>query len=138
MQRINLLAQDEAARLGTHFIGPEHYFLALVAQPDCTGARVLERLGLSLDDVGQQVLQQVTAGPGARGQEVQLTPSAERVINLAREEARQLNQFRLDAHHLLLGLIRDGEGLPARVLVKLGVDLYRARRETYRMLVGER
>jgi ATP-dependent Clp protease ATP-binding subunit ClpC len=138
MRLINALAQEEAARLGTNCIGPEHYLLALLGAPDCVGAHVIEHLGISLQGVREQVLQQVIAGPGVQGQEMQLSPSGKRVIDLAKEEARQLWNIRLETDHLLLGLIREGEGLPARVLVKLGADLDRVRRQVYLMRVSKK
>jgi len=92
-------------------------------------ARILERMGVSLSRVRSEIERQVSRGEGRLGQETQLTPRAKRVIDLAYDEARQLNNNYIGTEHLLLGLIREGEGLAGRVLAKLGVDLERARRE---------
>src|SRR5438132_10594108 len=92
-------------------------------------ARILDRLGVSLGRIRSEIERQVTRGDGRLGQDMQLTPRAKRVIDLAYDEARQLNNNYIGTEHLLLGLIREGEGLAGRVLAKLGVDLERTRRE---------
>ena len=100
-------------------------------------ARILDRLGVPLGRIRSDIERQVTRGHGNLGQDMQLTPRAKRVIDLAYEEARQLNNNYIGTEHLLLGLIREGDGLAARVLVKLGADLERTRREVYAMQEGE-
>lgn len=128
-RRVIFFAQEEAGRLGENFVTTEHLLLGLVRENDSVAARILERMGVSLNRVRSEVERQVTRGDGRLGQDMQLTPRAKRVIDLAYDEARQLNNNYIGTEHLLLGLIREGEGLAARVLAKLGVDLERTRRE---------
>jgi ATP-dependent Clp protease ATP-binding subunit ClpC len=138
MRQLHFFAREQATRLGTNIIGPEHYLLALVGVTDCVGARVLEALGISLDGVRELILQQVTSCPGTQGEEIQLSPGCKRGLDLARDETRQLANLYLDTHHLLLGLIREGEGLPAQVLAQHGADLSRVRRQAYEMRMRNR
>lgn len=128
-RRVIFFAQEEAGRLGENFVTTEHLLLGLVRENDSVAARILERMGVSLTRIRSEVERQVTRGDGRLGQDMQLTPRAKRVIDLAYDEARQLNNNYIGTEHLLLGLIREGEGLAARVLAKLGVDLERTRRE---------
>jgi len=122
-------AQEEAGRLGENYVSTEHLLLGLVRENDSVAARILERLGISLGRIRSEIERQVARGDGRLGQDMQLTPRAKRVIDLAYDEARQLNNNYIGTEHLLLGLIREGEGLAGRVLNKLGVDLERTRRE---------
>ena len=128
-RRVIFFAQEEAGRLGENFVTTEHLLLGLVRENDSVAARILERMGVSLNRVRSEVERQVTRGDGRLGQDMQLTPRAKRVIDLAYDEARQLNNNYIGTEHLLLGLIREGEGLAARILAKLGVDIERTRRE---------
>jgi ATP-dependent Clp protease ATP-binding subunit ClpC len=128
-RRVIFYAQEEAGRLGENYVSTEHLLLGLVREPDSVAARILERMGVSLSRVRSEIERQVSRGEGRLGQETQLTPRAKRVIDLAYDEARQLNNNYIGTEHLLLGLIREGEGLAGRVLARLGVDLDRARRE---------
>jgi len=128
-RRVIFFAQEEAGRLGENFVTTEHLLLGLVRENDSVAARILERMGVSLNRIRSEIERQVTRGDGRLGQDMQLTPRAKRVIDLAYDEARQLNNNYIGTEHLLLGLIREGEGLAARVLAKLGVDLERTRRE---------
>ena len=128
-RRVIFFAQGEAGRLGENFVTTEHLLLGLVRENDSVAARILERMGVSLSRIRSEVERQVIRGDGHLGQDMQLTPRAKRVIDLAYDEARQLNNNYIGTEHLLLGLIREGEGLAARVLAKLGVDLERTRRE---------
>jgi ATP-dependent Clp protease ATP-binding subunit ClpC len=136
-RRVVFFAQEEAARLGENYVGTEHLLLGLVRESDSVAARILDRLGVPLGRIRAEIERQVTRGHGNLGQDMQLTPRAKRVIDLAYEEARQLNNNYIGTEHLLLGLIREGDGLAARVLVKLGADLERTRREVYAMQEGE-
>jgi len=122
-------AQEEASKLGENFVTTEHLLLGLVRESDSVAARILDRMGVSLNRIRAEIERQVTRGDGRLGTDMQLTPRAKRVIDLAYDEARQLNNNYIGTEHLLLGLIREGEGLAARVLAKLGVDLERTRRE---------
>jgi ATP-dependent Clp protease ATP-binding subunit ClpC len=92
-------------------------------------AKLLDRQGISLESVRNEVLQQAKRGQGNLGQDMELTPRAKKAIDLAFEEARQLNNNYIGTEHLLLGLIGEGDGLASRVLVKLGADLERERQE---------
>src|SRR5262245_61532238 len=136
-RRVVFFAQEEAARLGENYVGTEHLLLGLVRESDSVAARILDRLGAPLGRIRADIERQVTRGHGSLGQDMQLTPRAKRVIDLAYEEARQLNNNYIGTEHLLLGLIREGDGLAARVLVKQGADLERTRREVYAMQEGE-
>src|SRR5205823_4193792 len=126
-RRVIFFAQEEAARLGENYVGTEHLLLGLIREMDSVAGRLLERMGLSGAQIRAEVEKQVTVGKGNLGQDMQLTPRAKRVIDLAYEEARQLNNNYIGTEHLLLGLVREGDGLAARVLVVLGVNLERTR-----------
>jgi hypothetical protein len=132
-RRVVFFAQEEAMRLGDNSVGAEHLLLGLVRENDSVAARILDRLGVPLGRIRSDIERQVTRGHGALGQNMQLTPRCKRVIELAREEARQLNNNYIGTEHLLLGLIREREGSAARVLIKLGADLDRTRREVCAM-----
>src|SRR5437660_9435573 len=122
-RRVVFFAQEEAARLGENYVGTEHLLLGLIREMDSVAGRILAKMDLTAAEIRAQVEAQVTQGQGNLGQDMQLTPRAKRVIDLAYEEARQLNNNYIGTEHLLLGLIREGDGLAARVLVKLGADL---------------
>jgi hypothetical protein len=127
-RRVVFFAQEEAAGLGENYVGTEHLLLGLVRENDSVAGRALERLGISGESVRGAVLKRVTRGRGNLGQDMQLTPRAKRVIDLAYEQARQLKNDYLGTEHLLLGLIGEEEGLGGKVLRELGADLKRARR----------
>ncbi len=127
-RRVVFFAQEEAGRLGENYVSTEHLLLGLVRENDSVAARILDRMSVSLGRVRSEIERQVARGDGRLGQDMQLTPRAKRVIDLAYDEARQLNNNYIGTEHLLLGLIREGEGLAGRVLSKLGVDLERTRR----------
>lgn len=128
-RKVVFYAQDEASRLGENQVSTEHLLLGLVRETDSVASRILDRLGVTLHRVKQEVERFAHKGEPRQGSEMQLTPRARRVIDLAYDEARQLNNNYIGTEHLLLGLIREGEGLAARILSKLGVDLERARKE---------
>ena len=128
-RRVVFFAQEEAGRLGENYVSTEHLLLGLVRENDSVAARILERMGVSLGRIRSEIERQVQRGDGRAGQDMQLTPRAKRVIDLAYDEARQLSNNYIGTEHLLLGLIREGEGLAGRVLAKLGVELERTRRE---------
>jgi ATP-dependent Clp protease ATP-binding subunit ClpA len=132
-RRAIVSARDEAVRLDERYVGTEHFLLALARDSDSVAAQVLERLGVPLERIRSDVERQVGHGHGAQGQEIQLTPRARRVIDLAYWEAWRLENEHIGTEHLLLGLIRERDGLAARVLVKLGADLERTRREVEAM-----
>jgi len=128
-RKVIFYAQEEAQRLGDSQVSTEHLLLGLVRESDSVAARILDRLGVSLQRIRAEIERYASRGDIRHGAEMQLTSRAKRVIDLAYDEARQLNNNYIGTEHLLLGLIREGEGLAARVLNKLGVDLDRARRE---------
>src|SRR5689334_18340101 len=132
-RRVVFFAQEEAGRLGENYVSTEHLLLGLVRENDSVAARILDRIGVSLGRIRSEIERQVARGDGRLGQDMQLTPRAKRVIDLAYDEARQLNNNYIGTEHLLLGLIREGEGLAGRVLSKLGVDLERTRREVMQL-----
>ncbi len=135
-RKIVFYAQEEAGRLGENYVSTEHLLLGLVRENDSVAARILDRIGVSLGRIRSEIERQVSRGDGRLGQDMQLTPRAKRVIDLAYDEARQLNNNYIGTEHLLLGLIREGEGLAGRVLSKLGVDLDRTRREVMHLQDG--
>src|SRR5579872_2206805 len=122
-RRVVFFSQEEAGRLGENYVSTEHLLLGLVRENDSVAARILDRLGVSCDTVRSEVERQVTRGDGRLGQDMQLTPRAKRVVDLAYDEARLLNNNYIGTEHLLLGLIREGEGLAGRVLAQVGVQL---------------
>lgn len=128
-RKVVFFAQEEAGRLGENFVSSEHFLLGLVRMNDSVATRVLEKMGFSLSDIRSEVENAIIKGDGKLGQEMQLTPRAKRVIDLAYDESRRLENNYIGTEHLLLGLIREGEGLAAGVLAKLGVDLERTRQE---------
>ena len=136
-RRVVFFAQEEAGRLGENYVSTEHLLLGLVRENDSVAARILDRMGVSMGRVRSEIERQVTRGDGRLGQDMQLTPRAKRVIDLAYDEARNLNNNYIGTEHLLLGLIREGEGLAGRTLQKLGVDLERTRKEVMSLQDGE-
>lgn len=122
-RRVVFFAQEEAARLGENFVGTEHLLLGLLREPDSVAGRVLRDMGIEAEVVRHDVERQVTRGHGNLGQDMQLTPRSRRIIDLAFDEARLLGNEYIGTEHLLLGLIREGDGLAARVLQKRGASL---------------
>jgi len=128
-RKVVFYAQEEAQKFGEGYVSTEHLLLGLVRESDSVAARVLEKLGVSLNRVRSEVEKQLPRGDARPSQDMTLTPRAKRVIDLAYDEARSLNNNYIGTEHLLLGLIREGDGLAGRVLAKLGVELERARTE---------
>ena len=128
-RKVVFYAQEEAQRFGEGYVSTEHLLLGLVRESDSVAARVLEKLGVGLNRIRAEVEKQLPRGDARSSQDMTLTPRAKRVIDLAYDEARNLNNNYIGTEHLLLGLIREGDGLAGRVLAKLGVELERARRE---------
>ena len=124
------LAQEEAGKHGDSFVSTEHLLLGLARESDSTAARVLGCMNVGLDAIKTEIESQITRGDGHFGQDMQLTPRAKRVIDLAYDEARQLGNNFIGTEHILLGLIREADGLAGRVLAKLGADAERAREIT--------
>src|ERR1700694_122007 len=136
-RRSIVLAQEEAQRLGNNYIGTEHVLLGIISEGERLAAKVLETLGVNLAKVRAEVEAIVGRGGQTVQQEMVFTPRAKRVIELAFEEARQLNHNYIGTEHLLLGLIREGEGVAARVLTNLGVDPAKVRVQTTSLLGAE-
>src|SRR6202140_3599687 len=136
-RRSIVLAQEEAQRLGNNYIGTEHILLGIISEGESLAAKVLETLGVNLAKVRQEVEAIVGRGGQTVQQEMVFTPRAKRVIELAFEEARQLNHNYIGTEHLLLGLIREGEGVAARVLTNLGVVPAKVRVQTTSLLGAE-
>ena len=136
-RRVLVLAQEEARLLNHDFIGTEHLLLGLVDEGDGIAAQALQALGISLDLVRTAVEDAVGTGP-ARGQgpagSPPFTPRAKKVLELALREALQLGHNYIGTEHMLLGLLREGEGVACRVLVGLGADLSRVRQEVMRLV----
>src|SRR5947209_1690847 len=128
-RKVVFYAQEEAQKFGEGYVSTEHLLLGLVRESDSVAARVLEKLGVSLNRIRAEVEKQLPRGDARPSQDITLTPRAKRVIHLAYDEARHLNNNYIGTEHLLLGLIREGDGLAGRVLAKLGVELEKARRE---------
>lgn len=120
-------AQEEAGKLGENYVSTEHLLLGLVREDDSTACTVLKRMNVPLDRIRGEVEKQVDRGEGRLGQDMQLTPRAKRVIDLAYDDARSLNNDYIGTEHLLLGMIREGEGLAATILTKLGVEHRKAK-----------
>jgi hypothetical protein len=128
-RQIFFFAQEEAGRWGENYVSTEHILLGMLREEQCIACRILQRMDVSLAQIRGEIERQMTRGAGRLGQDMQLTPRGKRVIDLAYDEARQLSNKFIGTEHLLLGLIREHEGLAGRVLAKLGVDLERTRRE---------
>ena len=133
-RRVLTLAQEEAQRFNHNYIGTEHLLLGLVREGDGVAAKVLSNLGVELGKVRSAVEFIIGRGDRAVLGEIGLTPRAKKVIELAVDEARRLNHHYIGTEHLLLGLVREGEGIAAGVLESLGVNLERVRAETTRIL----
>ena len=133
-RRVLTLAQEEAQRFNHNYIGTEHLLLGLVREGDGVAAKVLANLGIELPKVRSAVEFIIGRGERSTMGEIGLTPRAKKVIELAVDEARRLNHHYIGTEHLLLGLVREGEGIAAGVLESLGVNLERVRAETTRIL----
>jgi len=129
-----MLAQEEARRLGHNFVGTEQILLGLIGEGTGVAAKVLKSMGVNLKDARIEVEKIIGRGSGFVAVEIPFTPRAKRVLELSLEEARQLGHNYIGTEHLLLGLIREGEGVAARVLENLGVDLSKVRTQVIRML----
>jgi ATP-dependent Clp protease ATP-binding subunit ClpA len=134
-RRVVVLAQDEARMLNHNYIGTEHILLGLIHEGEGLAAKALESLGISLQAVRQQVEQIIGQGESAPAAgHIPFTPRAKKVLELSLREAMQLGHNYLGTEHILLGLIREGEGVAAQVLVKLGADLSRVREQVIQLL----
>ena len=130
------LAQEEARRLNHNYIGTEHILLGLIREGEGVAARALESLGISLEAVRQQVEKIIGRGQQAPSGHIPFTPRAKKVLELSLRESLQLGHNYIGSEHILLGLLREGDGVAAQVLVRLGADLNRARQQVVQLLHG--
>jgi ATP-dependent Clp protease ATP-binding subunit ClpC len=135
-RRVVVLAQEEARMLNHNYIGTEHILLGLIHEGEGVAAKALESLGISLDAVRQQVEEIIGQGQQAPSGHIPFTPRAKKVLELSLREALQLGHNYIGTEHILLGLIREGEGVAAQVLVKLGADLNKVRQQVIQLLSG--
>ncbi|HUQ63715.1 MAG TPA: Clp protease N-terminal domain-containing protein [Acidimicrobiales bacterium] len=133
-RRVVVLAQEEARLLEHNYIGTEHILLALIHETDGIAAEALRELGISLDAVRSQVQQLIGRGQGSPSGHVPFTPRAKKVLELSLREALQFGHNYIGTEHILLGLVREGEGVGARVLVELGADLASVREKVVSLL----
>src|SRR6266542_3524094 len=135
-RRVAVLAQEEARMLHHDHIGTEHILLGLIGEGGGVAAKALESLGISLEAVRQHVGGITGQGQQAPSGHIPFTPRATKVLELSLREALQLGHNYIGSGHILLGLIREGEGVAAQVLVKLGADLSRVRQQVIQLLSG--
>ena len=135
-RRVVVLAQEEARMLNHNYIGTEHILLGLIHEGEGVAAKGLESLGISLEGVRSQVEEIIGQGQQAPSGHIPFTPRAKKVLELSLREALQLGHNYIGTEHILLGLIREGEGVAAQVLVKLGADLNRVRQQVIQLLSG--
>ncbi|MBE3599069.1 MAG: ATP-dependent Clp protease ATP-binding subunit [Limnochordaceae bacterium] len=135
-QRVVVLSQEEARRLGHNVVGTEHILLGLIAEGEGVAARALQSMGISLERVRAEVEKVIGRGEGTTTGQIGFTPRAKRVLELAFDEARQLGHTYIGTEHILLGLIREGEGVAAQVLRNMGADLDKVRRTVVELLGG--
>ena len=135
-RRVVVLAQEEARMLNHNYIGTEHILLGLIHEGEGVAAKALESLNISLEAVRQQVEEIIGQGQAAPTGHIPFTPRAKKVLELSLREALQLGHNYIGTEHILLGLIREGEGVAAQVLQKLGADLNRVRQTVIQLLSG--
>ena len=135
-RRVIVLAQEEARFLNHNYIGTEHILLGLIQEGEGIAAKALEALQISLEDVREQVTEIIGEGPQAQSGHIPFTPRAKKVLEFSLREALQLGHTYIGTEHILLGLIREGEGVAHQVLIKLGADLNRVRQQVNQLLSG--
>jgi ATP-dependent Clp protease ATP-binding subunit ClpC len=135
-RRVVVLAQEEASMLNHNYIGTEHILLGLIHEGEGVAAKALESLGISLEAVRQQVEEIIGQGQQAPSGHIPFTPRAKKVLELSLRESLQLGHNYIGTEHILLALLREGEGVAAQVLVKLGADLNRVRQQVIQLLHG--
>ena len=135
-RRVVVLAQEEAKLLNHNYIGTEHILLGLIHEGEGVAAKALESLGINLDSVRDQVQEIIGQGQQAPSSHIPFTPRAKKVLELSLREALQLGHSYIGTEHLLLGLIREGEGVAAQVLTRLGADTNRVRQQVIQLLSG--
>src|ERR1700689_2766258 len=137
-RRVVVLAQEEARMLNHNYIGTEHILLGLIHEGEGVAAKALESLGISLEAARQQVEEIIGQGQQAPSGHIPFTPRAKKVLELSLREALQLGHNYIGTEHILLGLIREGEGVAAQVLVRLGADLNRVRVQVIHLVHSEK
>jgi ATP-dependent Clp protease ATP-binding subunit ClpC len=135
-RQVMVLAQEEARMLNHNYIGTEHILLGLIHEGEGVAAKALESLRISLDAVRQQVEEIIGQGQQAPSGHIPFTPRAKKVLELSLRESQKLGHNYIGTEHILLGLIREGDGVAAQVLVKLGADLNRVRQQVIQLLHG--
>ncbi|HWJ66344.1 MAG TPA: ATP-dependent Clp protease ATP-binding subunit [Nocardioides sp.] len=135
-RRVVVLAQEEARMLNHNYIGTEHILLGLIHEGEGVAAKALESLGISLEGVRQQVEEIIGQGQQAPSGHIPFTPRAKKVLELSLREALQLGHTYIGPEHILLGLVRDSEGVAARILARLGAELNRVRQQVIQLLSG--
>ena len=133
-RRVVGLAQEEARVLNHSYVGTEHILLGLIHEGKGVAAKALESLGIGLDAVRQQVEEVIGQGRYAPSGHIPFTPQAKKVLELSLQEALRLGHNYVGTEHILLGLLREGDGVAAQVLVRLGADLNRVRQEVIQLL----
>ena len=133
-RRVVVLAQEEARMLDHGYIGTEHLLLGLIHEGEGVAAKALTALGINLDAVRQQVTEIIGRGQHPPSGHIPFTPRAKKVLELSLRESNQLGHNYIGTEHILLGLLREGEGVAAKVLVKLGADLSRVRQQVIQLL----
>lgn len=135
-RRVVVLAQDEAKALNHNYIGTEHLLLGLISEGEGVAAKALESLDISLEAVRAQVEEIIGHGTSTPTGHIPFTPRAKKVLELSLREALQMNHSYIGTEHILLGLIREGEGVAAQVLIRLGADLNTVRNSVLQLLQG--
>jgi ATP-dependent Clp protease ATP-binding subunit ClpA len=135
-RRVVVLAQEEAALLNHDYVGTEHLLLGLAHEGQGVAAKALESLGIRLEALRSQVEEAIGRGQRAPSGHIPFTPRAKKVLELSLRESQQLGHDYIGTEHVLLGLVREGEGVAAQVLVKLGADLARTRAQVIELLSG--
>jgi len=135
-QKVIRMAQEEARKMNYPYVATEHLLLGIINEGESVAAKVLENLGIDSQKVREKILELVGPGEGPMPAEIAFTPRAKRVLELSVDEAARFGHNYVGTEHLLLGLIREGEGVAARVLVSLGADLERVRAEITQVLSG--
>ena len=135
-RRVVVLSQEEARLLDHDYIGSEHILLGLIHEGEGVAAKALESMGIRLDTVRREVEDVIGRGAGQPSGHIPFTPGAKKVLELSLREAMQLSHDYIGTEHILLGLVREGEGVAAQVLVKLGADLPKVRRRVVQILSG--
>src|SRR3989304_3711691 len=135
-RRIVVYAQEEARMLNQNYIGTEHLLLGLIREEEGIAARAIKNLNINLEDVRTQIEDIIGRGTSTPSAHIPFTPRAKKVLELSLRESLQLGHNYIGTEHILLGLIREGEGIAARVLINLGADMEKVRNQVVELLSG--